>query len=94
VTGTKSAVEKDVRSALARIRKKTQLPIAVGFGIRTPEDAAAIAKFADAAVVGSAIVTHVAEAKKLGKAQDAIVKDTLEFCRSLAGAVRRGRANA
>ena len=43
VTGTKSFAEAEVAAALARIRKATDLPVAVGFGIRTPEQAAAIA---------------------------------------------------
>ena len=50
--------EDEVRAALARIRAATDLPVAVGFGIRTPEQADAIARIADGVVVGSAIVSH------------------------------------
>lgn len=61
VTGTASAVTADVGDAVARIKKETDLPVAVGFGIRTPEQAAAIARVADGVVVGSAIVDLVGE---------------------------------
>lgn len=86
VTGTKSFAEDDVKAALARIRKATTLPIAVGFGIRTPAQAAQIARIADAAVVGSAIVNVVAE--KQGAGRDAIVASVSELCRALADSIR------
>ena len=60
ITGTRSADIADVGTALKRIRKHTELPIAVGFGIKTPEQAAEIASVADAAVVGSALVDVIA----------------------------------
>jgi tryptophan synthase alpha chain len=60
VTGAKSAVADDVAPAVARVRAASGLPVAVGFGIRTPEQAAAIARVADAAVVGSALVDAIA----------------------------------
>src|SRR6476646_1666607 len=59
ITGTKSATEDAVRSNVERIKRHTKLPVGVGFGIRTPEQAAAVARHADAAVVGSAIVDRV-----------------------------------
>jgi tryptophan synthase alpha chain len=62
VTGTKSVVSTKVAEAVARIRRSTKLPVAVGFGIKTPADASAIARDADAAVVGSALVQKVVEA--------------------------------
>ena len=61
VTGTRSAAMGDVVDAVERIRSHTDLPIAVGFGIKTAEQAAAMARAADAAVVGSALVAEVAE---------------------------------
>ncbi len=61
ITGTGAAPIEDVRGHVERIRKLTDLPIAVGFGIRTPEQAAKIASVADAAVVGSALVDIIAE---------------------------------
>ncbi len=84
VTGTKSFVEADVKNALARIRKASYLPVAVGFGIKTPAQAAEIARIADAAVVGSAIVTIVARDPAGGPAAVAAVTD---FCRSLADSI-------
>ena len=86
VTGTKSFAEDDVKTALARIRKATALPIAVGFGIRTPAQAALIARIADAAVVGSAIVNIVAETQSAGR--DAVVTSVSELCRALADSIR------
>lgn len=59
VTGTKSANIEEVGHHIAEIKKKTNLPVAVGFGIKTPEDAANMAKVADAVVVGSAIVENM-----------------------------------
>ena len=82
VTGTKSFSEDAVKAALSRIRKATDLPVAVGFGIRTPAQAQQIARIADAAVVGSAIVSLVAESQSAGK--DAVVAKVTELCRSLA----------
>jgi tryptophan synthase alpha chain len=82
VTGTKSFAEAEVKAALARTRKATHLPIAVGFGIKTPAQAGAIARFADAAVVGSAIVSVIGEHADQGK--DKIVTKVTELCRALA----------
>jgi tryptophan synthase alpha chain len=92
VTGTKSAGIDAVRAAIARIRRKSSLPCAVGFGIRTPEQAAAIAENADAAVVGSAIVQRIANALAAGRKRGDIVDDVLQFCRSLADAVHSARS--
>lgn len=61
VTGTKLADEDHVKTAVARLRRHTQLPIAVGFGIKTPEAARAIGRHCDAVVVGSAIVDVIAK---------------------------------
>jgi len=78
VTGTKNFDPAQVEAAVARIRKATSLPIAVGFGVKTPAHAAEIARIADAVVVGSAIVSHIAE-----KPGDLAVS-VVELCRSLA----------
>lgn len=56
VTGAKSADDASLQKNLAEIRKHTSLPVAVGFGVKTPDQAAAIGKIADAVVVGSALV--------------------------------------
>jgi tryptophan synthase alpha chain len=92
VTGTKTFTADDVSQAISRIRKKSALPVAVGFGIRTPAQAAEIATLADAAVVGSAIVDRIANALAKGKAHADIVEDTLNFCRGLADAVHSARS--
>ena len=62
VTGANAATASDVAEAVARLKRSTDLPIAVGFGVRTPEQAAAIAVTADAVVVGSAIVDTIGAA--------------------------------
>lgn len=59
ITGTKSADSAAVERHIAEIRKSTDLPIVVGFGIKSPEDAARFAAFADGVVVGSAIVQNI-----------------------------------
>jgi tryptophan synthase alpha chain len=94
VTGTKTFTGADVSAAVARIRRATQLPCAVGFGIKTPEQAAEIARIADAAVVGSAIVMRIEDALLQGKAHGEIIDDALDFCRRLADAVHKARAPA
>ena len=60
ITGTRSADAGEVAQVVARVKRQTDLPVAVGFGIRTPAQAAEIARVADAAVVGTAIVETVA----------------------------------
>lgn len=91
VTGTKSFAQADVQAAVARIGKATHLPIAVGFGIKTPAQAGAIARIADAAVVGSAIVSVIGENQAAGK--DTIVTKVTELCRALADSIHAS-ANA
>jgi len=89
ITGTKSATEEAVKSHVERIRRHTRLPVAVGFGIRTPEQAAAVARHADAAVVGSAIVDQVKGALDAnGKPNPDLVAGVLGFVKTLAHGVR------
>lgn len=85
VTGTKSAAVDDIEAAMARLRGHTDLPIAVGFGIKTPEQAAEIGKHADAVVVGSALVAKIAENLE-GGCVDAV----LGLIRDLATGLRGG----
>ena len=59
ITGAQSAVESDAAELVARLRRFTQLPIAVGFGISQPEHVEQVGQFADAAVIGSAIVSII-----------------------------------
>jgi tryptophan synthase alpha chain len=89
ITGTKSASEEAVREHVARIKRHTKLPVAVGFGIKTLEQAAAVARHADAAVVGSAIVDQVKMAlDDAGKPKADLVPGLLAFVKSLAQGVR------
>jgi tryptophan synthase alpha chain len=82
ITGAAEAQAADVAPEVARIKSKTDLPVIVGFGIRTPDAAESIAKIADGAVVGSAIV------EKIGAGES--VADVLSFVRSLAEGTHRG----
>ena len=91
VTGTKEADAEAVAPAVARVRAATGLPVAVGFGIRTPERAAAVARVADAAVVGSALVDEIARAERCGG--DAVAA-VLARARALSAAVRGARTPA
>jgi tryptophan synthase alpha chain len=63
ITGLQQAAQSSITQAVARLKAHTDLPIAVGFGVRTPEQAADIARVADGIVVGSALVELVAEHK-------------------------------
>ncbi len=88
VTGVKEADAATVAPHVERVRKASGLPVAVGFGIKTPERAAAIARVADAVVVGSALVDEVAEAVELNEDVTARV---LSKVQTLAKAVRLAR---
>jgi tryptophan synthase alpha chain len=88
VTGVKEADASAVAPAVERVRRASGLPVAVGFGIKTPERAAAIARVADAVVVGSALVDEVAEAVKMNEDVSGRV---LLKAESLAKAVRGAR---
>lgn len=87
ITGTKSYAENDVRAALGRIHTATKLPTVVGFGIKTPEQAGDIARFADGAVVGSAIVARIKSHVAKGTKRAELATDVVEFCASLAKSV-------
>jgi tryptophan synthase alpha chain len=92
ITGTRSAADADISAAVQRLKRHTDLPVAVGFGIRTPEQAAAVARVADAAVVGSALVGRVADGLDgVGKAKPGLAADMLKLVRDLADGVRGAR---
>jgi tryptophan synthase alpha chain len=88
VTGVKEADAATVAPHVARVRKASGLPVAVGFGIRTPERAAQIARVADAVVVGSALVDEIAEAVEMN---EDVTRRVLSKADSLAKAVRSAR---
>jgi len=87
ITGKQSAALASIETAVARFRQTTDLPIAVGFGVRTPEQAGQIACVADGVVVGSAIVdlvgTHGADAAKPVRALVAELAQAVHSARSV-----------
>jgi len=92
ITGTRTATAEHLAAAIPRIRRHTRLPIAVGFGVRTPAQAAIVARHADAAVVASALIdTLAASLDASGRAPPGIVGRVLGQVRDLAEAVRGAR---
>ena len=91
ITGTGTASKDEVKGALQFLRPHTDLPIAVGFGIKTPEQAADVARYADAAVVGSALVEKIAESERIGGDS---VEAALMFVKDLSSGVRAARSGA
>jgi tryptophan synthase alpha chain len=89
VTGTNSATAADIAAAVGRLKAATSLPVAVGFGVRTPDQAAAIAADADAVVVGSAIVDAIGAAAE-ARANDIPARVAAQVA-ALAQAVRTAR---
>ncbi len=82
VTGIRKEIKTDLKSMVAEIKKSTDIPAAVGFGINTPEQAAKIASYADGIIVGSAIVKIIAEH---GKEAPAYVYD---YVKSMKDAIK------
>lgn len=92
ITGTRSAAADSVRTAVARLRGVTDLPVAVGFGIKTPAQAAEVARAADAAAVGSAVVERLAlNLDADNRAKPGLVEAVLDDVRALAEGVRGAR---
>jgi tryptophan synthase alpha chain len=89
VTGVKEAQAGSVAPAVERVRKASGLPVAVGFGIKTPERAAEVARVSDAVVAGSVLVDEVAAALE---ANEPAAPRVLAKVRSLADAVKGARA--
>ena len=87
VTGARNRFENQLRSQVKRVRRYSSLPVGVGFGISTPEQAAWIASFADAAVVGSALIEVI---EKAGQNQEK-VKRAGNFVARLKGAIKQVR---
>ena len=97
ITGGRTGAGADVEAAVRRIRAASDLPVAVGFGIKTPEAASRTGKFADAVVVGSALVERLAahlnhpSLEETGGEADIAVEAVLNLARELSGAVRASR---
>ncbi|MDR7025590.1 tryptophan synthase subunit alpha [Pseudomonas peli] len=87
VTGAGSATLDHVEQAVTRLRRHTDLPLCIGFGIRTPEHAATIARLAEGVVVGSALIDQIANASSDEQAVDGV----LSLCAALAEGVRVAR---
>jgi tryptophan synthase alpha chain len=95
ITGAGAPVALEVQAATERLRRHTDLPVAVGFGIRTPEQAREIAGAADAVVVGSALVDRIARSLDPdGRARPGLVEDVLGQVRELASGVRGAKRAA
>jgi tryptophan synthase alpha chain len=92
ITGSAAPDASRVAESVARIKRHTHLPVAVGFGVRTAEQAAAIGANADGVVVGSAIVSAVAASlDSEGRATAATVPAVLALVSELSGGVRASR---
>jgi len=95
ITGTRTASGAELEQAIPRIRKVTSLPVAVGFGVRSPAQATAAVRTADAAVVASALIdTLAASLDAQGRAAPDTVRRVLDQVRALAEAVRTARVTA
>ncbi len=93
ITGTSSATAESLAAALPRIRRATDLPVAIGFGVRTPSQAAEAVRVADAAVVGSALMDTLASSLDAeGHAAPDTAERVLNQIRELAAGVRGARA--
>ena len=85
ITGAGSASAKTVGREVSRIKQSTDLPVCIGFGIKTPEQAAEMAAVADGAVVGSAIVEMMGAGKPIA--------DVLAFVKTLADGAHSAQAD-
>ena len=84
ITGSKLSDIAGVRENVAKIRRHTKQPVAVGFGVATADDAARVAKVADGVIVGSAIVQRIGEHGQDGR----LVEEVGKFVRSLKTAMQ------
>ena len=92
ITGTRSGDAAAVRAAVERLRKFTKIPVAVGFGIKNPAQAAEFAKTADAVVVASVLLDRLAlNLDPEGNAKPGLIEAVLADVRALAAGVRTAR---
>ena len=95
ITGAGAATASSIDAAVARLRRHTDLPIAVGFGIKTPDQAGDVARVADAAVVGSAIISAIQDSlDDGGRATPQTVDAALKLVRDLSVGVRQSKREA
>ncbi len=88
ITGERDQLPAELTEKVAWLRKHTDLPICLGFGISRPEQVATLAQVADGVIVGSALVRRIAQAESLGR--HAALEETLQFVRSLLAALPHG----
>ncbi len=84
ITGTRTASAEDLARDIPRIRRATQLPIAVGFGVRTPAQAATVAQYADGAIVASALIDRL-----VTSGVDAVLADVAALASAVHGACKQ-----
>jgi tryptophan synthase alpha chain len=84
VTGERAAVRAELEREIKRVRRRCGLPLAVGFGISTPEQVAAVGRIADGVVVGSALVRLVEEHGRTGDVVEVVEAKVRELCAGLA----------
>jgi tryptophan synthase alpha chain len=94
VTGQKAAPAEASALAVARLRARTSLPIAVGFGVRDAASAAAIAAHADAVVMGSALVDRIAAGASAGKTGEVLANEVAELARTVSLSIRSAQRTA
>lgn len=93
ITGVQSIDASGLKSAVERLQKASGLPVAVGFGIKTPHDASQVARIAEACVVGSAIIDRLAQGlDEQGCPGSDLVSGVLEFTTELSRGVRQARS--
>lgn len=91
ITGAAAPKPDEVATSVAHIKARTDLPICVGFGVRTAQQASAIGRAADGVVVGSAIVSAIADSLDNGRASGTTIIDALQIVSSIAQGVRSAR---
>lgn len=84
ITGERRALPPDLEANVKDLKSRTKTPVCVGFGISTPEQAAAVGKVADGAIVGSALVKKVAELSQSGQSDTALVRGVGDLVEALA----------
>ncbi|MBX6394340.1 MAG: tryptophan synthase subunit alpha [Alicyclobacillaceae bacterium] len=94
VTGVRQRLPETLSGLIQDIRRYTSLPIGVGFGIGTPETAAEAARWADAVIVGSALVKRIGAIAEEGRSVDAVLDELESFARSLVTPLRRSERGA
>jgi len=72
VTGARTSLSDQLPAFIARVRERTDVPLAIGFGVSTPEHAAEVAKYADGVIIGSRIINMVSEAPDIDTASRAV----------------------